>query len=300
MMPSPGRSLHVRPALGSISYAELTSRKHVSKWRNSMVTKAKYRRAGRFAEARKTFAVDLDDSEATPARRDTANRTLTVLKAALNWAHGHRLVEDDNAWRTVKPFRPTASARVRFLETAEQQRLLNTAEGALRDLIAAALMTGARFGELARLTVRDFDRTNGSVFIAESKSGKSRHVPLTPGGSSLFERLAIGKASTAALLTRETAKVDALELPAGVQGGARPGDDREPHAARAPALLCRVRWSPRRRSADRSGRGAWPFGYPDGLEALRAPGAVVCGRHDPADSARSYVLGYVPVRATTS
>ena len=195
-------NLHIRPALGSVLLTELTS-KHVSKWRNSMVTKAKYRRAGRFVERRKTFAVDLDDSEALRRRRDTANRTLTVLKAALNWAHGHRLVEDDNAWRMVKPFRATTSARVRFLETTEQQRLLNTAEGAIRDLIAAALMSGARFGELARLTVRDFDRTNGSVFMAESKSGKARHVPLTPGGVALFQRLAIGKTPTAALLTRE-------------------------------------------------------------------------------------------------
>jgi integrase len=93
---------------------------------------------------------------------------------------------------------------VRFLEAPEQQHLLNTSEGALRDLIAAALMTGARFGELARLTVRDLDRNNGSVFIGESKSGKARHVALTPGGVVLFERLATGKAPTTSLLTQES------------------------------------------------------------------------------------------------
>ncbi len=88
--------------------------------------------------------------------------------------------DDDTAWKLVKPYRGTTSARIRFLSPADQQRLLDAAEGDLRDLVAAALMTGARFGELSRLQLQDFDVTNGSVFIAESKSGKARHVPLTP------------------------------------------------------------------------------------------------------------------------
>ena len=116
--------------------------------------------------------------------------TLTVLKAALNWAREHRLCEDDSAWRLAKPYRNTTSARVRFLSSAEQQRLLDATTGDHRDLFAAALMTGARFGELARLTPRDFDVANASVFVAESKSGKARHIPLTTGGRVLFTRLA--------------------------------------------------------------------------------------------------------------
>ena len=120
------------------------------------------------------------DPEIARRRRDTANRTLTPLKAALNWAREHRLHDDDTAWKLVKPYRGTTSARIRFLSPADQQRLLDAAEGDLRDLVAAALMTGARFGELSRLQLQDFDVTNGSVFIAESKSGKARHVPLTP------------------------------------------------------------------------------------------------------------------------
>ena len=94
--------------------------------------------------------------------------------------------DDDTAWKLVKPYRGTTSARIRFLSPADQQRLLDAAEGDLRDLVAAALMTGARFGELSRLQLQDFDAGNGSVFIAESKSGKARHVPLTPGGRVLY------------------------------------------------------------------------------------------------------------------
>ncbi|MER9603433.1 tyrosine-type recombinase/integrase [Mesorhizobium sp. M0243] len=60
----------------------------------------------------------------------------------------------------------------------------------IRDLISAALVTGARFGELARLRIADYDVMNKSVFIAESKSGKPRHVPLPEGGADLYASLA--------------------------------------------------------------------------------------------------------------
>ena len=57
-------------------------------------------------------------------RRATANRILTVLKAALNhaWKSGH--VSSDDAWRRVKPFRAVETARVRYLSDAECVRLV--------------------------------------------------------------------------------------------------------------------------------------------------------------------------------
>lgn len=194
--------VHVLPKLGPLRIVDLTPEK-LRRWRDAMVHAPKRLRTGRFAERVNTRAIDVTDPEALRRRRDTANRTLTLLKAALNWVHQHQLVECDRAWRLLKPFKDTGAARVRFLDAAEQQRLLNTANGALRDLVAAALMTGARFGELARLTVRDFDRTNGTVFIERSKNGRARHVPLTTGGVALFERLSSGRAPKAPLLIRD-------------------------------------------------------------------------------------------------
>ena len=192
---------HMRPALGRLLVVELTVDR-LRRWRDGMVAAPKRLRTSRFADKANTRAVDLTDPEIARRRRDTANRTLTTLKAALNWARDHQLVEDDRAWRLVKPFRATTAARVRFLTTDEQQALLSAAEGAVRDLIAAALMTGARFGELARLAVKDFDRINGSVFIAESKSGKARHVPVSVGGVALLERLAADRGRADPLLRR--------------------------------------------------------------------------------------------------
>lgn len=195
-------ALHIRPALGNSRVSELTIAK-VRKWRDGLVSGVKRRRTGRAATEPNTVAVNLSDPDVLRRRRDTANRTLTILKAGLNWAFNNHLVADDTAWRLVKPYRGTTSARIRFLSADEQRALLAAAQGAVGDLVAAALVTGARFGELSRLLVRDFDAANGSVFIAESKSGKPRHVPLPAGGVTFFKRLTDDRPGDEPLLRQE-------------------------------------------------------------------------------------------------
>nr|WP_031198776.1 site-specific integrase [Mesorhizobium sp. L2C054A000] len=196
-------SFHIRPKLGSTKVTDLSIEK-VRAWRDGMVTAQKRLRTKRSASKPNTLTVDLTDPEVIRRRRDTANRTLTTLKAALNWAFNNRLITDDTAWRLVKPYRGTTAARVRFLSPNEQKALIAASNGAIRDLVSAALVTGARFGELARLRVSDYDRTNKSIFIAESKSGKPRHVPLPTGGADLLERLARDRPGTDPLLRQES------------------------------------------------------------------------------------------------
>ena len=127
------------------------------------------------------------------ARKDSANRVLTVLKAALNHALDRRRVASGDAWQSVKPYRGTTSARIRFLSPEDQVRLVNVCAPAFQCLVRGALLTGARYGELARVRVEDFNATAGTVFIAESKSGKPRHVVLTDEGTALFMELTAGR-----------------------------------------------------------------------------------------------------------
>ncbi|WAX96651.1 site-specific integrase [Aminobacter sp. NyZ550] len=195
-------AFHIRPRLGTIRVSDLTIER-VRTWRDGMVSAEKRLRTSKTADRANTVSVDLGDPEVIRRRRDTANRTLTTLKAALNWAFNNRLVTDDAAWRLVKPYRGTTAARVRFLTPAEQKALIAASNGAIRDLVSAALVTGARFGELARLRVADYDAANQSVFVAESKSGKPRHIPLPAGGAELFGRLAGDRGSADPLLRQE-------------------------------------------------------------------------------------------------
>jgi hypothetical protein len=44
------------------------------------------------------------------SRRSTANRVLTILKAALNYAYHEGHAVSDEAWRKVKPFREVDTA----------------------------------------------------------------------------------------------------------------------------------------------------------------------------------------------
>jgi integrase len=144
-----------------------------------------------------------DDAEAVRKRKASANRVRIMLVAALNSAFHDGKVSSDLAWRRVKPFNRVDAARSRYLTIEEAKRLIQgCATDDFRHLVQAALLTGARYSELARLDVRDFNPDAGTVFIRLSKSGKGRHVVLTEEGLAVFAHLAAGRAPEAALLPR--------------------------------------------------------------------------------------------------
>jgi integrase len=143
-----------------------------------------------------------EDDEARRRRRSTSNRTLTVLKAALNRAWREGKAASDTAWRRVEPFEDVDAARVRYLSVAEAKRLTNAAESEFRPLVQAALQTGARYGELIRLQVQDFNPDAGTLAIRQSKSGKPRHIVLTEEGQALFKQLARGRLGHDPMLRR--------------------------------------------------------------------------------------------------
>jgi integrase len=126
--------------------------------------------------------------EQVRARKATANRIWATLRAALNRAYREHGVSDE-AWRRIEPFKGTEKARVRFLEDDEAVRLVNACSENFRQLVTAALLTGCRYSELARLRYEDFQPGSGTIFVRTSKSGKSRHVPLPPEGMALFIQL---------------------------------------------------------------------------------------------------------------
>jgi integrase len=144
-----------------------------------------------------------DDPDAIRARRATANRNLTVLKAALNhaWQAG-RITGSDEAWRRVKPFRGSDAARVRYLQIDECTRLLNACEPDFRRLVRGALATGARYSELCQADVRDFNPDSASLLVRESKGGRPRHIPLDDEAAAFLASIVAGRAPNEPLFTR--------------------------------------------------------------------------------------------------
>jgi integrase len=142
------------------------------------------------------------DEDAVRRRRSSANRVLTILKAALNRAWREGKLSTDTSWRRVEPFENVDAARVHYLKIAEAQRLVNASDPEFRPLVQAALQTGARYGELIRLQVHDFNRDAGTLAIRQSKSGKPRHVVLTDEGIALFRQPSAGQSGHNLLLRR--------------------------------------------------------------------------------------------------
>jgi integrase len=190
----------ILPALGHIVCADLT-KKQIEAWRDATAVAPPRLRTKKGA-AQQHRAVDPDDHEQRRKRRATTNRSLTVLKAALNRAWRDGRLTDDSPWRRVEPFEQADAARVRYLSIVECQRLINAAESEFRDLVEGALMTGCRFGELAALQVRDFNQDSGTLHIRTSKSGKGRHVVLHDEGIELFARLSAGRSGVELMLRK--------------------------------------------------------------------------------------------------
>jgi integrase len=136
-------------------------------------------------------------------RKSTANRILTVLKAALNRAWRDGKVASDAAWRRVEPFESVEAARVRYLSLGEAKRLLEACSPAFHRLVRGALETGARYGEMCALLVSDFNADSGTVAVRDSKSGKPRHVILTADGAAFFASITKDRAGSEFLFVKE-------------------------------------------------------------------------------------------------
>lgn len=121
----------------------------------------------------------------------TANRVWTVFRAALNLAFRDGKVPNDTEWRKVRPFRQADKPKVRWIDRSEAKRLLDHCPPDLRILVAAALYTGCRYGELASMQVDAYH--DGSIHVGTSKSGRSRTVYLNEEGRAFFDQLTAGR-----------------------------------------------------------------------------------------------------------
>src|SRR5262249_1102583 len=160
-------TVHILPALGDCVVAELTAER-LRKWLAVMASQPAQSRP---KAGKRTSQPAATTDEAIRARRASANRVLTMLKAALNHAFDEGHVANRDAWgRKLKPFHNVEVARVHYLDHAQARRLVNAAEGDFRPLVRAALETGCRYGGLTRLVVAGVNRDAGTVTIRKSKT----------------------------------------------------------------------------------------------------------------------------------
>lgn len=167
-------------------------------WLKAQITKAPTIRG-------KAQVFDATDPEQIRKRKATANRTLTMIKAALSWGREEgKLIPADRQtwWRDVKPFSIREEPEPRMLDTGEVKRLLNAALPDLRELLQGALMTGARRSELISMRCRAYDSDTRTLRIFQHKTGKTLTQPLTPEGAALFDSLTSGRELDAPIFLR--------------------------------------------------------------------------------------------------
>lgn len=156
---------------------------HISKWMNIQVDQDE----------------DADDDDIRRSK-DSANRNLATLKAALNKALHHRLVSTDAGWKTVRSF-PKVSSRRKdaFLSLEQRKQLLDVCPEDLGFFVKGLLLTGARPGELAQLNACDFDKRLG-VLTLRGKTGE-RTVAISTQAANFFAEICLNKIGQAPMFT---------------------------------------------------------------------------------------------------
>lgn len=145
------------------------------------------------------------DAIAATSAPATVNRNLAVLLAAFNMAHGEKLVADDSSWRGIKKVNVPDNRRERVLRADERARLLDACEADLRPLVEGLMLTGARPGELAHVTVACFDVVHGTLRFPKGKTG-GRSVPISDKMAALCKAQSKNKLPAALMFTRADGK----------------------------------------------------------------------------------------------
>jgi integrase len=110
----------------------------------------------------------------------TRNHYLAMVKLIFNRLRKWRIFSGENPACFVE-MKKVARARVRFLFPSEE-RMVTPA--VVQDRVVwpyyfVALHTGMRIGEIAKMRVKDISLPLRQIFIPDSKSSRSRHIPVS-------------------------------------------------------------------------------------------------------------------------
>lgn len=144
---------------------------------------------------------DSEDDEELRRAKDTANRSFSSLKAALNFALKHKLANSDLAWKTVLPFRDVGRRRDTYLSIEQRRALLDALPADLGPFVRGLMLVPLRPGELAKAKLSDFDRRQRTLRVS-GKTG-SRVVTLSTAAAVHFEAVSKDRIGDVPLVPRE-------------------------------------------------------------------------------------------------
>ncbi len=136
----------------------------------------------------------------------SAEYVLAVIRQLFNFARDHEIFTGANP--TAKVVKPKAdNRRTRFLTPEEADKLLAALAERSQDVHDMALLSlngGLRAGEVFALTWPDVDFTNHVLTLRDTKSGKTRQVPMTASTRSMLETRRAAASGNALVFPAET------------------------------------------------------------------------------------------------
>ena len=130
----------------------------------------------RYRAARKVEA-SKNSKLGAPISASTANRELACLKTLFSKAVEWGRIEVNPAARVKKLKEPPG--RETILTEDQARRLVAAAGSEFRPVVIVALGTAMRRGEILALKWTDLDLVRGIITVANSKSGRSRKIPMS-------------------------------------------------------------------------------------------------------------------------
>ncbi|WP_219322104.1 site-specific integrase [Methylovirgula sp. HY1] len=196
---------HVRPALGDIPLDRLNA-DILKRFKADVANGPKLTRNGQPAKIKEDVENGpQDDKDKIRKRRARANRILTPLRAALNYALSNNCIASDAAWRvSLKAYADVEAPTIRYLTLEECERLQKAAEPDFAELIKAALLTGCRYGSLRFMKVGDVDLKARTAIVRITKNGKPQIIRLTHTGCAFLKSIMKKKKARDWLFTKST------------------------------------------------------------------------------------------------
>ena len=132
----------------------------------------------KFAEISLADLQEFYNEKAELTSASTANRIMAFLSPLFNRAKEWGDFFGENPAEKIRRRKPS-SHRLRFLSEVEIKELLNASETRIRPVLACAILTGMRKGEILGLRWENVDLEHDTIFILKSKSGKPREIPIS-------------------------------------------------------------------------------------------------------------------------
>ncbi len=135
--------------------------------------------------------------------KDSVNRDMAAVRAALNHALADGKVTTDFAWReALKAIKDAGRRRELYLDRDQRRALIRNAPADLAAFLRGLSMMPLRPGALASLSTGDFDARLNVLRIGKDKHGKDRKIKLPAQTAEVINKEAKDKQPSAALFSR--------------------------------------------------------------------------------------------------